>query len=185
VLNRQKYLKELGFYTGALDGTEGAKTREAYKKLQDRYFKRALDRTGKYDTNTDILLQNAWRVKKNCKNFKLEEFRCSCGMCTGYPVVLDTYLLANLQSVRNMFGACTITSGLRCKKHNDSLKGSAKNSRHLSGKAVDIVCGVSKTEAGRQKVMNYWRTLKNQRYCYCNIAGSHKHMGNAVHLDTK
>ncbi|MBE6782955.1 MAG: hypothetical protein E7536_02965 [Ruminococcaceae bacterium] len=33
IKNRQKYLSLLGFYTGKVDGIEGAKTKAAYKAL--------------------------------------------------------------------------------------------------------------------------------------------------------
>ena len=46
VRERQEKLKYLGFYTGAIDGIEGVKTKRAYKELQDKYFFRAKDKDG-------------------------------------------------------------------------------------------------------------------------------------------
>lgn len=184
---RQEYLKYLGFYTGSIDGIEGTKTKAAYKALQNEYFTRAKDLDGKYGKNTDILLQNAYNVKKNCKSFKLSEFKCSCKgkYCTGYPTVINGQLLINLQAVRDKFGATTVTSGMRCSKYNSSLKGSSALSRHKSGKAVDIKNTTSATVQGRKSIMAFWKTLKGQRYTYCNINGSHPNMGSAVHIDVK
>lgn len=184
---RQEYLKFLGFYDGKIDGKVGLKTKEAYSSLQKAYFTRESDIDGKYGTDTDKLLKNAYNVKKHCEDFKLEEFKCGCGgkYCTGYPVELSTQLLKNLQAVRDEFGAITITSGMRCKKHNSRLAGSSTTSRHLKGKAADIKNTTSKTEAGRKKIMAFWKTLKGQRYTYCNIKGSHANMGTAVHVDVK
>lgn len=185
VRTRQTYLKTLGFYTGKVDGIEGALTKKAYKALQDKYFIREKDRDGLYGKNTDILLTNAYYVKKYTKNFALDEFKCECGgkHCTGYPVALSTQLLMNLQKVRDKFGATTITSGMRCTKYNNSLVRSAKASRHLSGKALDIYNARTRTETGRKEVMAYVKGLKGHRYTYCNIGGNYPNMGNAVHFD--
>ena len=177
---RQTYLKELGFYTGAIDGIAGRKTRAAYKALQDAYFTRAADKDGIYGVNTEKLLINAYRVATTTKNFKLEEFRCKCGTCTGFPSLLDINLLKNLQLVRDKFGATTITSGLRCVKHNKAV-GGVSNSRHLVGKAADIKGGYTQTKPQRQEVMDYWKSLPKYRYTYANTTG----MGRAVHIDVK
>lgn len=184
---RQEYLKYLGFYDGEIDGIVGTKTKKAYKTLQKAFFTREKDIDGKYGTNTDKLLRNAYKVKKYCKDFELKEFKCGCGgkHCTGYPVELNTQLLKNLQAVRDKYGATTITSGLRCKKHNAGLVGSSKTSRHLKGKAVDIKNNTSKLENGRKSIMSFFKTLKGYRYTYCNIKGSHANMGTAVHIDVK
>lgn len=183
---RQEYLKYLGFYDGAIDGIVGAKTKAAYKKLQDKYFTRAKDKDGKYGTNTDTLLINAYNVKKYCKSFKLEDFKCGCGgkYCTGYPKVLDIQLLKNLQAVRDKYGATTITSGLRCSKHNSAV-GGVWNSYHKKGKALDIKNSKSKTLDGRRAIMSFWKTLPKWHYTYCNENGNYKNMGTAVHIDTK
>ena len=184
---RQEYLKYLGFYNGNIDGIIGIKTKSAYKELQKAYFTRQSDIDGKYGSDTDKLLRNAYKVKKYCKDFTLSEFKCGCGgkHCTGYPIELNTQLLKNLQLVRDKYGATTITSGMRCKKHNSGLVGSSKTSRHLKGKAVDIKTAITKTEKGRKSIMSFWKNLKNYHYTYCNIKGSHPNMGNAVHIDVK
>lgn len=186
VKNRQTYLKYLGLYDGKVDGIEGAKTKTAYKDLQDKYFTRKDDKDGKYGKNTDKLLRNAYNVAVLCKNFKLEEFKCGCGgkYCTGYPSILDHQLLENVQKVRNQFGATIITSGLRCSTHNSKV-GGTWTSRHKSGKAVDVKGAYTKTESGRKILMQYWKGLPGQRYTYCNIGGDYSNMGNAVHIDVK
>lgn len=182
---RQTYLKELGLYTGEVDGVVGPLTKKAYVLLQDKYFTREADKDGLYGPNTEKLLINAYYVKKHTKNFTLDEFKCDCGgkYCTGYPVVLDEQLLKNIQTVRNKFGAITITSGMRCTNYNNSLVGSSRTSKHLKGKALDIYNPTTRTLAGRTKVMNYWKQLPNYNYTYCNVNGSHPNMGNAVHVD--
>ena len=71
---RQKYLRNLGFYKGKIDGVEGIKTKKAYKSLQTKYFTRKKDIDGVYGNSTEILLRNAERVRLYAKNFKLSEY---------------------------------------------------------------------------------------------------------------
>lgn len=185
IKTRQTYLKRLGFYKGSIDGIEGPLTKNAYYLLQKKYFVRKSDIDGIYGPNTEKLLKNAYYVKIHTKNFDLEEFKCECGgkYCTGYPAVLSSQLLKNVQAVRTKFGATTITSGLRCTRYNKSLSGSSSTSKHLKGKALDIYLVKTNTEAGRKTVMNYWKSLPDYNYTYCNIGGNYPNMGNAVHVD--
>ena len=78
IKTRQKYLKNLGFYKGDIDGIEGILTKNAYRSLQKKYFVRSSDIDGVYGSNTEKLLRNAERIRLYTKNFKLEEFRCEC-----------------------------------------------------------------------------------------------------------
>ena len=181
---RQIYLKELGFYNGAIDGIEGAKTKAAYKALQDKYFARSSDRDGIYGNNTDTLLRNAYYVKVYAPNFKLEEFKCKCGgkYCTGYPKVLSINLLKAVQAIRAKYGVTTITSGMRCAKWNSKQRGSSANSYHLRGKAVDFKNSKTATLSGRREVMAYFKKQAGAGYTYCNENGSAPYMGTAVHI---
>ena len=198
VKQRQEKLKYLGFYNGAIDGIEGVKTKRAYKELQDKYFFRAKDKDGKYGNNTEKLLECAFNVKKYTKNFDIKKdklyCRCKGKYCTGYPAIIQIDLLKNLQAERDKWGATTVTSMLRCKKHNAEIKGSSASSKHLSGKAVDYRNKHTLTLKNRKEVINYWFTLSNPRYSYCNgyyRNGSKtgtktaKGMGFSVHGDIK
>lgn len=70
------------------------------------------------------------------RNFFRSEFSCRCGC--GFDTV-DSELIIVLQSVRDHYGASvTITSGCRCSAHNKRVAGS-KKSKHLEGRAADIV----------------------------------------------
>lgn len=186
IKTRQKYLKHLGLYDGTIDGIEGSKTKAAYLALQKKYFTRKQDIDGIYGSDTEKLLISAYYVSVYCKNFKLEEFKCQCGgkYCTGYPAALDAYLLKNLQKIRDKYGATTISSGLRCSRHNAN-EGGVSNSRHKYGKAADIYNATSRTESGRKSIMSYWRSLPHNNYTYCNIGGNYPNMGSAVHVDTE
>ena len=194
IKTRQQYLKYLGFYKGAIDGICGDLTKKAIKALQDKYFTRKSDKDGIYGKNTDILLVNAYRVKKYTKNFTLYEFRCECiGSCTGYPDYLHVSLLKNLQTMRDYYGTIRITCGLRCQRYNNSLKGSAPNSYHLYGKALDLYnTKFSANYTTRKNAIEKWLTLPSSEMGYENGYMHHKgrsatgynapNMGNAIHL---
>lgn len=197
IKTRQKYLKELGFYTGEIDGIEGRLTKKAYLGLQTTYFSKKKDCDGVYGKNTDILLRSAYNLKDS-QNFELREFRCGCGgkYCTGYPAVVDANLVKNLQKLRSHYEkSVSITSGLRCKIHNSKI-GGVKNSSHTKGKAVDIyVNNQSATLDGRKSIVDFWDLLPNSKYAYCNGYMKYvdkkatvyvsKTMGNATHVNVK
>ena len=122
------------------------------------------------------------------KYFKREEFRCPCGKCGGFPVEPKEALVKQLVAIREHFNVpVTIVplppanahsggSGVRCQEYNDSLLGSVKNSRHVQGKAADIIVsgfsGIS--------VKAYCDSLvKAGKLRYCYVIGG----GNSVHVD--
>ena len=150
VKDRQRCLKALGFYDGAVDGLEGRQTSRAYTDLQAKYFIKPDDVDGKYGKNTDILLRSAYNCR-NSKYFKLLEFRCKCGgkYCTGFPAEVDINLILGLNKLRTAAGGpLTITSGLRCRTWN-AKQGGAAGSRHMQGKAADITGTPTNTPANR------------------------------------
>lgn len=197
IKTRQKYLKELGFYTGTIDGLVGNLTRQAYKRLQDTYFIRDKDKDGIYGKNTDNLLKSVYTCK-DIPNFNVQEFKCGCGgkYCTGYPVALSKSLIENLQTLRIHYGrSITVTSGLRCPSYNKKV-GGVTNSEHTKGRACDIyISGQSDSYNGRVEIVNYWNTLPNVKYSYCNgymkyVGQKSKYyysstMGNATHVNVK
>ena len=112
----------------------------------------------------------------NIMHFKKSEMNCPCcGMNN-----TDLNLMLILEKIREHFGnkPIIITSGCRCKKHNASLTGSASNSKHLYGKAVDFyIKGVSTSDT-----LNYCKSLVNNstlRYTYTN----NTNMSGVVHID--
>ena len=68
----------------------------------------------------------------------------------------DETLVRLADQVRDHFGApVMVSSGVRCQVHNDELPGSAKNSYHVKGKAMDFcVRGISGAE-----LLAYVKTL--------------------------
>ncbi len=194
VKKRQEYLKYLGFYKGAIDGISGALTKKAIKALQDKYFTRKSDRDGIYGKNTDILLVDAYRVKKYTKNFDLKEFKCGCGgkYCTGYPEYLSINLLKDLQTMRNIYGAIRITSPLRCARHNRAV-GGVSSSYHTKGKALDLYnAKFSANYTTRKNAIEKWLTLPGANMAYENGYMRYKgksatgynapNMGNVIHV---
>ncbi len=77
-------------------------------------------------------------------NFSRHEFACHCG-CGADSVSSD--LVTALQLVRDALNKpISITSGVRCVKHNIKVRGKPR-SYHLIGKAADIsVAGISPAE---------------------------------------
>lgn len=73
--------------------------------------------------------------------FKREEFKCTCGGrgCNGFPAEPVEQLVRNAESARVHFGAVAdVSSGVRCQLRNSELPGSAANSLHMWGKAMDF-----------------------------------------------
>lgn len=69
------------------------------------------------------------------KNFTDVELWCP--HCRKLP---KSELITKLQEFRDVWGKpLRITSGYRCKEHNDKI-GGAPNSKHVLGEAVDIAC---------------------------------------------
>lgn len=179
---RKAYFKKLGL---------GEYTKANIEKLQKKYL-RAKDVDGIYGVDTDNLLRHVY----NCSlfpNFTPEEFKCECGgkYCTGYPSYMKQVELKNLQSIRAHFGKpVEITSGMRCRTYNNSLRGSIPNSRHLNGYAADIyIKDITDTLAGRKAAIKWIKTLPNHKYSYCNgydsngvkyVAG---YMGASIHTE--
>lgn len=106
-------------------------------------------------------------------HFKRSEFACQCGgkYCNGYPAEPQEKLVRIAERMREHFGVpVTISSGLRCTKHNAEV-GGVSNSRHLSGKAMDFsVQGKTATQ-----ILAWTQAQSDLRYSYA-INSSYVHM---------
>lgn len=145
---------------------------------------------GVYGADTDKALRSVYNIRKYGKGyFDPNEFRCKCGTsnrkasCAGFPAVVNAQLIKNLAYLRESSHApMTISSGLRCKVWNAKQSGSASQSRHMSGKAADIISSVLTCgKAERNALIKRWYSFKKANYAYGNTAN----MGSAVHLDVK
>ncbi len=198
----QMNLVFLGYDTGGIDGKKGVKTKKAIRdyrisrglgdseiadqKMIDCIRAEIIEIQKKIGANPDGVAGNETIAKKeeydkkvknygwdNVKHFKKSEFNCKCG-CGLNNMNLNVVQIAD--QIRDYFGKpCIVNSGSRCSKHNKSV-GGVSNSRHLSGKAIDIyIQGIS-----GNTLLSYTKQLVNQgklRYTYL-ISNS-----NAVHID--
>ena len=185
VEQKQCLLKYLNYYSGAVDGDWGKKSKEATEDFQnaeglkadgvfgDATLKAAIsavanNRFKKTTITTTPTSDNWW---DDIKYFDRSEYACRCGKCGGYPVEPKEKLVKAEDKVRKHFGVpCHNSSGVRCKTHNANV-GGVSNSRHLEGKAVDF-CVEGKTA---NQVLSYVNTLSEIRYAY-DIDGTYVHM---------
>lgn len=159
------------------DGIAGAKTFAAL----NGQIKVPAKTTTKKTSTAKAEKKEEKKEKMYSEHFARSEFKCKCGgkYCDGYPVEMSSKLIKILEELREYYGKpITVTSGLRCKKHNAAV-GGASSSAHKKGKAADIyIPGICDTAAGRNKVKNKAYAL-GAKYSYCNTSG----MGNAVHIN--
>ena len=185
---KQSLLAYLGYYNGPLDGLWGEKSQQATIDFQRAYMEQE-DVDGIFGAATEkrirevvasgeepkesVKVDTAPGFWKDIRYFTRAEFRCPCGKCGGFPVEPSEALVKLADRVRAHFDApATVSSGVRCQAHNDELPGSAKNSYHLRGKAMDFcVRGVPGA-----KLLAYVKTLPIH-YAY-QINGS-----DFVHMD--
>ena len=183
---RKEILEYLGYEYNA----------EGIKKLQADYMLRKKDSDGIWGKDTENTALTVYYTKKHTKNFNAKEFRCDCGgrHCCGYPDYMKPEELVHIQTIRDHYGRpITVTSGLRCKGRNSELRGSAENSGHMTGYAIDFYqAGVTDTLAARKKSIEYFRSLPNHKFSYGkdmkgtdDVYRSAAYMGNAMHTETK
>ena len=166
---------------------------EGIKKFQKKAFpNQPKQQDGKHGINTDRALRHFYNVKKCTTNFSPEEFKCTCGHCTGYPTYMKQVELKHLQKIRNHYNKpMTITSGLRCSYENNRV-GGVRNSGHLRGYAADFYMqGVTDTVANRKKSMSWIKKQDNHEFTYgADMKDSNgmyrtaSGMGNAMHTET-
>ena len=146
---KQCLLRYLGYYAGAIDGVWGEKSQRATIDFQRAYMEQ-MEVDGIFGASTEKrileVITTGEKPKtadwwKEIKHFNRNEpnIACPCGKCGGFPVEPSETLMLLADRVREHFDAPMIpTSTVRCQAHNDSLKGSAKNSYHILGKAMDF-----------------------------------------------
>lgn len=182
VKQQQNLLGYLGFYQGIVDGIYGAGTYEAVRSFQSAFGGIEVDGICGPETQKALKHSVAYglperkRVEEAFWNdivyFTRQEFACKCGKyCNGYPAQIQETVVRAAEQARMFFDApATVSSGLRCTRHNADV-GGISNSRHLDGKAVDLcIQGQSATA-----VLAYVQTLPQIRYAYA-IDGSFVHM---------
>lgn len=150
VKQAQCLLLYLGYSPGLPDNVAGEKTSGAASAFQADY---GLPVTGKLDETTCKMLiaavaGTAVKVERpqtgswwdNIKYFKPEEDNicCPCPRCVGKREYPTEALMREADSIREELGPMVPSSVRRCQEHNDELRGSVKDSRHIIGKAMDF-----------------------------------------------
>lgn len=194
VRQQQLLLSFLDYDVGTIDGITGPKTQAAIREFQADYN---ISVTGIWNTQTETkireIIGNPEKEKKDTpvatsdafwsglKYFTKDEFRCPCGKCGGFPVEPNHNLVLLVEEMRKSFGRPIIIvppdghsggSGVRCAAYNATLSGSASNSRHIQGKAVDF----SSPGTPAATIEAYLTKLKNTgkiRYWYRISTGSY------------
>lgn len=188
IIERQKFLKEQGFYTGNIDGKWGKLSKKATKEFQKSQH---LVTDSIWGKNTDnkavIIIKDNWRVgvvkfeyyrtngnkdlvyiDENClisKNFRLKEYMMFEKTIKKYKLKVDRnhcILYENLikadQKLRDQLGSITINSGYRCPTYNKAISGS-KNSTHTKGMASDKVIKGKKPKEVQEYIRNHYKEL--------------------------
>lgn len=199
IKQRQMNLKFLGFYSKSIDGIEGKGTKQAYRDFQKAY---GLVVDGIYGVKTNAKLIEIIKAEQarlgvkvdgvagaittkardnqelswdKIKHFKQSEFTCKCGCGMNN---IDLKLVKILDEIREYFGqAVVVSSGCRCKNHNIKV-GGVQGSRHVLGKATDIIVRNVSKDKVLAKCKEYVANGR-ARYTYTN----NSNMGNAVHID--
>lgn len=173
-----------------VDGIWGPQSAAATRKLQKAL---GIEVDGFFGMHTEVeamkAMMNGWKMPvaedeehalsgdfwPEIEHYDPSEFACTCGGrgCNGFPVEPVERLVRNAEDARNHFGRVAIvSSGVRCKLRNSELQGSATNSLHMRGKAMDFsIQGVSAAT-----LLAYVKTLPEVDEAYA-IDGSFVHMG--------
>ena len=154
----QALLVYLGYDPGEVGGWNGTNTTAAVLMFQTQ---EALEKDGRPGPATQAALLAAVAAGRmytpaaadtpssgqppdwwaQIKYFKRSDpgIRCPCPRCGGFPAEPTERLMRLSDRVREQAGVpMNPSSTVRCQAHNDELPGSAKNSRHLSGRAMDF-----------------------------------------------
>ena len=197
---KQNLLQYLGYYNGIPDDIWGPMSRQATEGFQRAYgltvggdfddttARRILEviATGEQpivpDTNSGVNIDTAapdwWEP---IPYFTWGEFRCPCGKCGGFPVRPTRELLTAAVYLREHLGSPVVVvppdghsggSGVRCQAYNDSLTGSVPNSRHVLGKAADVITS-GRSDTDVETVLEQMKRSGMIRYWYRISPGAH------------
>lgn len=177
VKERQTYLKKIGLYTKKVDGIVGSGHKKAVKQFNIIFLNK---KSETYYENTDKLLRKIYDSYSKSKymvdtdwqyfkNFEKTEYKCKCKgkYCNGYPHKIAMHLVMADQYQRNYYGvSVSLTSGVRCEKHNKNVGGTS-NSYHKKGRASDsITKGKSSTTVRNMIYKNSSTKLPFVSYSY-------------------
>lgn len=184
VKQQQCLLAYLGYDPGQIDGVAGPKTQAALAAFRSDYGMGAeglvaavagtaakVERPAEAEqAATDKPKTGTWW--DDIKYFKPEEDNicCPCPRCVGKREYPTEALMKTADSIREEIGPMVPSSVRRCQAHNDELPGSAKNSRHIIGKAMDFNCPKS-TPAQIEACLARRKAAGEIRYWYRMSSG--------------
>lgn len=173
IKQQQCLLAYLGYYGGNPDGIWGPLSRAGAEQFQQAFGGIRVDGIVGAETEAALkeAVQNGMPPREAVKDFwqqlryfTREEFRCKCGgkYCDGEPAQMQREVVEIAERARSFFGrAGHVVSGLRCSRHNANCSGAAQ-SRHMSGKAVDLrIDGVT-----ADALLEFVQQQKGLRYAY-------------------
>ena len=187
IKQKQCLLAYLGYYDGPLDGIWGEKSQLATIDFQ-RYYMAQEDADGIFGAATEkrileviatgeepkesVNVNAAPGWWKDIRYFKPNEENicCPCPRCVGKREYPTEALMKMADSIREELGPMVPSSVRRCQAHNDELSGSAKNSRHIIGKAMDFNCPKS-TAAQIEACLTRRKNAGEIRYWYRMSSG--------------
>lgn len=120
-------------------GVDGIAGEETYKALRHAVA------YGMGKTDDPAVVPDTGTFWDDIQYFTREEFRCKCGgkCCDGFPAEPAEATVRALDEIRRRLGVpVTVSSGVRCKRHNANV-GGVSNSQHLTGLAADLHSSVS------------------------------------------
>ena len=182
----QALLVYLGYDPGEVDGLPGKNTRRAVLAFQAQEGLTADGRPGPLTQAALLEAVACGRCRKahasgaqtvpewwaDIRYFKRTDsgIACPCGRCGGFPVEPTERLMRTADSIREELGPMVPSSTVRCQAHNDELHGSAKNSRHIYGKAMDFNCPKS-SQAQIEACLSRKKAAGEIRYWYRMSSG--------------
>lgn len=181
---KQALLAYMGYYDGALDGVWGEKSQKAteafqgdYQLMVDGIFGAATEKrilevvaSGEMPAQQPQAVPETGEAAdwwKDIRYFTPEEpnICCPCPRCAGKREYPTEALMKTADDIREELGPMVPSSVRRCQAHNDELSGSAKNSRHIIGKAMDFNCPKS-TPAQIEACLTRRKNAGEIRYWY-------------------
>ena len=145
----------------AIDGLAGQETKDATVRWQTEH---GLTPDGIAGVNTRAKIEEESTDEDDgwwgdIRYFSKKEFACKCGQyCDGYPAQMQRGVVEVADRAREeLNGVGFVSSGLRCSQHNANV-GGVSDSRHLSGKAIDLRIEGKSARQTLARVLDYVET---------------------------
>ena len=170
---QQCLLGYLGYSPGPIDGQDGPRTQGAMERFRADYGMGAEGLVAAIaGTASKMEKPQTGTFWDDIRYFKPDEDNicCPCPRCVGKREYPTEALMKTADSIRQELGPMVVSSCRRCQEHNDELSGSAKNSRHIIGKAMDFNAPKS-THAQIEACLSRRKAAGEIRYWYRMSSG--------------